>query len=109
MRLVFLGTPAFAVPTLGRVHEAGHVVAAVLTQPDRPRSFTTPLVPFVPIMGILIAVGQMVSLPWQTWTRLIVWMALGFVLYFCYGIKHSVLRQHDNPEIAKWTHSKNAA
>jgi methionyl-tRNA formyltransferase len=37
MRLVFLGTPAFAVPTLERIVEAGHEVAAVVTQPDRPR------------------------------------------------------------------------
>ncbi|HEV2444818.1 MAG TPA: methionyl-tRNA formyltransferase [Candidatus Sulfopaludibacter sp.] len=37
MRLVFLGTPAFAVPTLERMAEAGHQVAAVVTQPDRPR------------------------------------------------------------------------
>ena len=37
MRLVFLGTPAFAVPTLERVAEAGHEVLAVVTQPDRPR------------------------------------------------------------------------
>jgi methionyl-tRNA formyltransferase len=37
MRLVFLGTPAFAVPTLERIVEAGHHVAAVVTQPDRPR------------------------------------------------------------------------
>jgi methionyl-tRNA formyltransferase len=37
MRLVFLGTPAFAVPTLEAIVRAGHEVAAVLTQPDRPR------------------------------------------------------------------------
>ena len=37
MRLVFLGTPAFAVPTLERIVEAGHQVLAVVTQPDRPR------------------------------------------------------------------------
>jgi len=37
MRLVFLGTPAFAVPTLDRIVEAGHQVLAVVTQPDRPR------------------------------------------------------------------------
>ena len=37
MRLVFLGTPAFAVPTLERLVEAGHQVLAVVTQPDRPR------------------------------------------------------------------------
>ena len=37
MRLVFLGTPAFAVPTLERIVEAGHQVLAVVTQPDRPK------------------------------------------------------------------------
>ncbi|SPE41333.1 10-formyltetrahydrofolate:L-methionyl-tRNA(fMet) N-formyltransferase [Candidatus Sulfopaludibacter sp. SbA3] len=37
MRLVFLGTPAFAVPTLEQMVAAGHDVAAVVTQPDRPR------------------------------------------------------------------------
>ena len=37
MRLAFLGTPAFAVPTLERIVEAGHTVLAVVTQPDRPR------------------------------------------------------------------------
>jgi methionyl-tRNA formyltransferase len=37
MRLVFLGTPAFAVPSLDRIVEAGHNVLAVVTQPDRPR------------------------------------------------------------------------
>src|SRR5664279_5584961 len=37
MRLIFLGTPAFAVPTLEAIVQAGHDVAAVLTQPDRPR------------------------------------------------------------------------
>src|SRR3954452_24587573 len=37
MRLVFLGTPAFAVPTLERIVEAGHEVVMVVTQPDRPR------------------------------------------------------------------------
>jgi methionyl-tRNA formyltransferase len=37
MRLVFLGTPAFAVPTLEKIVEAGHEVVAVVTQPDRPR------------------------------------------------------------------------
>ncbi len=37
MRLVYLGTPAFAVPTLERIVEAGHQVLSVVTQPDRPR------------------------------------------------------------------------
>jgi methionyl-tRNA formyltransferase len=37
MRLVFMGTPAFAVPTLERIVDAGHEVVAVFTQPDRPK------------------------------------------------------------------------
>ena len=37
MRLVFLGTPAFAVPTLERIVQTGHQVLAVISQPDRPR------------------------------------------------------------------------
>ncbi|HMD70169.1 MAG TPA: methionyl-tRNA formyltransferase [Bryobacteraceae bacterium] len=45
LRLVFLGTPAFAVPTLERIVEAGHRVAAVLTQPDRPRGRGQQLAP----------------------------------------------------------------
>jgi methionyl-tRNA formyltransferase len=37
MRLIFLGTPAFAVPTLEKVLDAGHTVLSVITQPDRPK------------------------------------------------------------------------
>jgi methionyl-tRNA formyltransferase len=45
LRLVFLGTPAFAVPTLDRIVGAGHLVTAVLTQPDRPRGRGQQLAP----------------------------------------------------------------
>jgi APA family basic amino acid/polyamine antiporter len=62
------------------------------TQPERARSFKTPLVPFVPIMGILISLAQMASLPLMTWVRLLVWMAIGLVIYFTYGIHHSTQR-----------------
>jgi len=62
------------------------------TQPERARPFATPWVPFVPLMGILISLAQMVSLPWQTWLRLVVWMALGLIIYFSYGIRKSARR-----------------
>jgi len=62
------------------------------TQPERKRPFRTPWVPFVPIMGILVCLTQMISLPLMTWLRLIIWMVIGFGVYFAYGIKHSVLR-----------------
>ena len=61
--------------------------------PDAPRPFKTPLVPLVPIMGILWNFAMMYSLGWDNWIRLGVWFAIGQVLYFMYGIKNSHLRR----------------
>lgn len=63
------------------------------TQPDIIRPFRTPLVPFVPILGAGICLAQMLALPLDTWIRLIVWMVIGFIIYFAYGIKHSKLNK----------------
>ncbi|MFV0419446.1 MAG: amino acid permease [Dysgonomonas sp.] len=63
------------------------------TQPNINRPFKTPLVPLVPILGAIICLAQMISLPWDTWLRLIAWMFIGFVIYFTYGIKHSKLNK----------------
>jgi len=68
------------------------VWALRVKRPDLPRPFKTPLVPVVPIMGILISLGLMASLPWNTWLRLIVWLIAGMAIYFGYGRKHSRLR-----------------
>jgi APA family basic amino acid/polyamine antiporter len=57
--------------------------------PDLPRPFKTPWVPFVPIMGILISLAMMLSLTGLTWIRLAVWLVIGMVLYFTYGRHHS--------------------
>ena len=46
----------------------------------------------MPILGILTCLLLMFSLPVENWYRLIVWMAIGFVIYFSYGYKHSELR-----------------
>ncbi|MCX2572901.1 amino acid permease [Pedobacter sandarakinus] len=62
------------------------------TDPDRPRPFKTPLVPFVPIMGVVVCVYLMSSLPIEAWIRLAIWMGLGVAIYYFYGKKHSVLR-----------------
>lgn len=59
--------------------------------PDAPRSFKTPWVPFVPIMGIVTCLIMMLSLPLGTWIRLIVWLAIGLIFYYRYGRKHSRL------------------
>jgi APA family basic amino acid/polyamine antiporter len=63
------------------------------TNPDAPRSFRTPWVPVVPILGIITCLVMMVSLPLATWIRLAVWLALGMVIYYGYGKKHSKLGQ----------------
>lgn len=58
-------------------------------RPDLERPFKTPWVPFVPIAGIGISFLLMLSLPFDTWLRLIVWLVIGFVIYFSYSRHHS--------------------
>ncbi len=62
------------------------------TNPDLPRQFKTPWVPFVPILGILVCGAMIFGLGWTNWLRLAVWLAIGFVIYFGYSRKHSILR-----------------
>lgn len=62
------------------------------SDPTTPRPFRAPWVPFVPIAGILICLSMMFSLPGDTWIRLAVWMALGFIIYFAYSKNHSLIR-----------------
>jgi len=71
----------------------GGVLVLRYTRPDIPRPFKTPLVPFVPIMGILSCFYLMSGLPKDTWIRLLVWMGIGLVIYFTYGIRKSKLRR----------------
>lgn len=59
------------------------------TNPNLPRAFVTPWVPFTPIMGILISGYMMYSLTTATWIRLIVWLIIGLVIYFAYSRNHS--------------------
>lgn len=65
------------------------------TQPNAPRAFKTPLVPLIPLLGIGTCLFMMVFLPLDTWLRLLIWLAIGMVIYFGYSSKHSKLR---NPE-----------
>ncbi|HEY1234068.1 MAG TPA: amino acid permease [Candidatus Binatia bacterium] len=71
------------------------VCAAVLimrrTNPEMPRPFRCPLVPLVPLLGIAFCLLLMFSLPVENWLRLIVWLVIGFAIYFSYGRSHSVL------------------
>jgi APA family basic amino acid/polyamine antiporter len=62
------------------------------TDPDAKREFRTPLVPLVPILGILVCGAMVFGLGWPNWSRLIVWLIIGFVIYFGYSAKNSKLR-----------------
>jgi APA family basic amino acid/polyamine antiporter len=70
------------------------------TNPDARRPFRAPLYPFVPILGILTCLMLMFSLPVENWYRLLAWMAMGFVIYFLYGYRHSALRIHADAQAA---------
>ena len=79
--------------SIGTLFEFVVVSAGVLVlrrrEPNRVRPFKTPLVPLVPILGILICGYMMYGLPSDTWIRLAVWLVLGLVIYFAYGRTHS--------------------
>jgi hypothetical protein len=51
----------------------------------------TPFVPFVPFMGVLVCTAMILGEGWVNWTRLLIWLGIGFVIYFGYGRKHSRL------------------
>lgn len=63
------------------------------TDPDRARPFKTPLVPLVPILGVVVCVYLMSSLPYEAWVRLAIWMALGIAIYFFYSKHNSNVRK----------------
>ena len=66
------------------------------TNPDRPRPFRTPFVPWVPLLAVVMCSYLMIQLPWVTWVRFFVWLAIGLAVYFLYGVRHSVLRSSTN-------------
>jgi len=83
------------IAVLGQLVSMGTLLAFVLvcigililrrTSPEIPRPFRTPGLPWVPIAGALICLVQMFSLPVTTWERLVVWLAIGLVIYFSYS------------------------
>ncbi|HEX4604450.1 MAG TPA: amino acid permease [Candidatus Angelobacter sp.] len=60
-------------------------------RPDLQRAFTVPLLPVVSILGIVVCGAMIYGLGWTNWARLILWLAIGLVLYFAYGKRHSKL------------------
>ncbi len=89
----------FPIALLGELVSIGTLLAFVIVclgvmvlrykRPNIPRPFRTPLVPIVPILGILICAYMMATLPGDTWIRLLVWMVIGLVIYFGYSVRHS--------------------
>ncbi len=67
------------------------VIILRIKDPHHPRAFKCPFVPVIPILGILSCGYMMIRLEFSTWLRLIVWLALGFVIYAAYGRRHSKL------------------
>jgi basic amino acid/polyamine antiporter, APA family len=69
------------------------IVVLRRTDPGRARPFRTPLVPWVPLLAVVMCSYLMCQLPWVTWVRFAVWLAIGLIVYFAYGVRHSVLRR----------------
>jgi len=91
---------------IGRMVNIGTLLAFIIvciavmvlrkTNPAQARPFRTPFVPLVPILGILFNGFMMYKLGWVNWARLIIWLAIGLVVYFTYGVKHSKVQALEN-------------
>ncbi len=103
--LVFVGLFAAFVPgdVVGDMTSIGTLFAFTLVcigvlvlrkvDPDRPRPFKTPFMPFVPLLGAGVCILMMVGLGAHNWERLLIWMALGMAIYYGYSRRHSIVRR----------------
>lgn len=114
----------YDVSTLGHLVSIGTLLAFAIVcggvwylrvkEPNRHRPFRTPFVPAVPILGIAVCAFLMSRLPVEAWERLVGWLVLGFIIYFFYGRRHSVVQrtagrvqaQEDVPPAPTYTHLK---
>ncbi|CAB3261035.1 unnamed protein product [Arctia plantaginis] len=62
-------------------------------------SFAVPLVPLVPYLSMCMNIYLMVQLDYQTWVRFIIWLVIGYLIYFFYGLKHSSLNEKNIPKL----------
>ena len=63
-------------------------------RPELQRGFTVPALPLVAVLGIVVCGAMIYGLGWTNWLRLAVWLVIGLVFYFTYGIRHSRLATH---------------
>jgi basic amino acid/polyamine antiporter, APA family len=83
--LVAIGTlAAFVIVSIG-------ILVLRIREPNLRRPFKAPIIWFTAPMGALSALYLMISLPWSTWQRLLIWFAIGLVIYFAYGYRNSRL------------------
>lgn len=100
--IVMLASGFTAINVLGELVSIGTLFAFVIvsigvivlrkSRPDLERPFKTPFVPALPIASAVVSTALMLALPASTWERLIIWMAIGLLIYFAYGRSHSKLR-----------------
>jgi basic amino acid/polyamine antiporter, APA family len=98
--IIALAAGLTPIDVLGQLVSIGTLLAFVLvcigiivlrrTAPDAPRPFRTPAVPAVPIAGAAICLAQMIGLPLATWERLVIWLAIGLVVYVTFGRRHAL-------------------
>jgi APA family basic amino acid/polyamine antiporter len=103
MLMIFVSMFAAFVPisVVGKMTSIGTLFAFVIvcigiiimrrTHPDTPRPFKTPLVPLFPLLGIAVNVAMMYGLGWSNWLRLVIWMAIGLLIYFGYSRSRSLV------------------
>ena len=101
MIFVSLFSGFLPISKLGHMTSIGTLLAFVIvcigimvmrhTRPICRGPYRTPLVPLVPILGILVCLGMMASLNVETWYRLVIWLAIGLIIYFTYSRHHSHL------------------
>ena len=105
----FVGIPAglWDIDTLAELSNIGTLFAFILVcagcwilrvrQPELPRGFSVPALPLVAILGIVVCGAMIYGLGWTNWLRLGVWLVIGLVFYFTYGIRHSTLNEPAKP------------
>src|SRR6266404_1083114 len=104
--MVFVGFFAgfFPISKLGNMTSIGTLLAFIIvcagvmilryTQPDAPRTYRCPYFPQFPILGILVCLAMMTSLDVETWWRLVIWLAIGLIIYFTYSRFNSKLNKN---------------
>lgn len=93
----------FPVGILGQLVSMGALLAFGLVcfgvlvlrykQPSLHRPFKVPLFPWIPLVGALACLLQMLALPAVTWIQFAIWIFAGYIIYFGYGVKNSVIRK----------------